>query len=34
MLHRVDVRPYAFIRDPDGYQIEIWHENTPLHLRP
>jgi catechol 2,3-dioxygenase-like lactoylglutathione lyase family enzyme len=27
-------QPYAFIRDPDGYQIEIWHENTPLHLRP
>lgn len=24
-------QPYAFIRDPDGYQIEIWHENTPLH---
>jgi len=27
-------QPYAFIRDPDGFQIEIWHENTPLHLRP
>ena len=24
-------QPYAFILDPDGYEIEIWHENTPLY---
>jgi len=24
-------QPFAFIRDPDGYEIEIWHENTPHH---
>jgi len=24
-------QPYAFIHDPDGYEIEIWHENTPHH---
>jgi len=26
-----DSQPYAFVRDPDGYVIELWHENTPLH---
>lgn len=26
-----DNQPYAFILDPDGYEIEIWHENTPHH---
>lgn len=26
-----DNQPFAFVRDPDGYEIEIWHENTP-HL--
>jgi len=26
-----DKQPFAFIRDPDGYEIELWHENTPLH---
>lgn len=20
--------PYAFVRDPDGYEIEIWYEST------
>jgi catechol 2,3-dioxygenase-like lactoylglutathione lyase family enzyme len=24
-------QPFVFIRDPDGYEIEIWHENTPHH---
>ncbi len=27
-----DNQPYAFVLDPDGYEIEIWHENTPHHL--
>jgi hypothetical protein len=22
-------QPFAFVRDPDGYEIELWHENTP-----
>ena len=26
-----DNQPYAFVFDPDGYEIEIWHENTPHH---
>lgn len=26
-----DNQPFAFVRDHDGYEIEIWHENTP-HL--
>lgn len=26
-----DDQPYAFLRDPDGYEIELWHENTPHH---
>jgi catechol 2,3-dioxygenase len=26
-----DHQPFAFVRDPDGYEIELWHENTP-HL--
>ena len=26
-----DNQPYAFIIDPDGYEIELWHENTPHH---
>jgi catechol 2,3-dioxygenase-like lactoylglutathione lyase family enzyme len=25
-------QPFAFVRDPDGYEIELWHENTPHHL--
>lgn len=24
-------QPFAFVRDPDGYEIELWHENTPPH---
>ena len=24
-------QPFAFVRDPDGYEIELWHENTPHH---
>ena len=28
-----DDQPYAFILDPDGYEIEIWHENTPHHAQ-
>jgi catechol 2,3-dioxygenase-like lactoylglutathione lyase family enzyme len=27
---RGDGQPYAFILDPDGYEIELWHMNTPL----
>ena len=27
---RGDNQPYAFIDDPDGYEIEIWHMNAPL----
>lgn len=27
-------QPFAFIRDPDGYEIEIWHENTPHYENP
>ena len=27
-----DNQPFAFVRDPDGYEIELWHENTPHHL--
>jgi catechol 2,3-dioxygenase-like lactoylglutathione lyase family enzyme len=26
-----DNQPYAFVFDPDGYEIEIWHEHTPHH---
>jgi catechol 2,3-dioxygenase-like lactoylglutathione lyase family enzyme len=26
-----DNQPYAFVSDPDGYEIEIWHERTPHH---
>ena len=26
-----DNQPFAFVLDPDGYEIEIWHENTPHH---
>ena len=26
-----DNQPFAFMSDPDGYEIEIWHENTPHH---
>lgn len=25
-------QPFVFVRDPDGYEIEIWHENTPHYL--
>jgi len=24
--------PYAFIYDPDGYEIEVWYENIPPEL--
>ena len=24
-------QPFAFVRDPDGYEIELWHENTAHH---
>jgi len=27
-------QPFAFVQDPDGYEIEIWHENTPPHAPP
>src|SRR5262249_45139258 len=27
-----DQQPFAFVRDPDGYEIELWHENTPHHV--
>jgi catechol 2,3-dioxygenase-like lactoylglutathione lyase family enzyme len=27
-----DNQPYAFILDPEGYEIEIWYENTPHHF--
>lgn len=27
-----DNQPFAFVRDPDGYEIELWHENTPHHF--
>jgi catechol 2,3-dioxygenase-like lactoylglutathione lyase family enzyme len=27
-----DNQPFAFVLDPEGYEIEIWHENTPHHL--
>ena len=26
-----DNQPFAFILDPDGYEIELWHENTAHH---
>jgi catechol 2,3-dioxygenase-like lactoylglutathione lyase family enzyme len=26
-------QPYAFVLDPEGYEIEIWHENTPQHVQ-
>jgi catechol 2,3-dioxygenase-like lactoylglutathione lyase family enzyme len=26
-----DNQPFAFVLDPEGYEIEIWHENTPHH---
>ena len=26
-----DNQPYAFVFDPDGYEIEVWHVNTPHH---
>jgi catechol 2,3-dioxygenase-like lactoylglutathione lyase family enzyme len=26
-----DNQPYAFVLDPEGYEIEIWYENTPHH---
>jgi hypothetical protein len=26
-----DNQPFVFVLDPDGYEIEIWHENTPHH---
>jgi catechol 2,3-dioxygenase len=34
LLNRGDFggnQPFVFVRDPDGYEIEIWHESTP-HL--
>jgi catechol 2,3-dioxygenase-like lactoylglutathione lyase family enzyme len=27
---RGDNQPYAFVSDPDGYDIEIWHMNASL----
>jgi catechol 2,3-dioxygenase-like lactoylglutathione lyase family enzyme len=24
-------QPFAFVRDPDGYEIELWYESTPHH---
>jgi catechol 2,3-dioxygenase-like lactoylglutathione lyase family enzyme len=27
-----DNQPFAFVLDPEGYEIEIWHENMPHHL--
>jgi catechol 2,3-dioxygenase-like lactoylglutathione lyase family enzyme len=27
---RGDNQPFAFVRDPDGYEIEIWHMNASL----
>ena len=24
--------PYAFVRDPDGYEIELWFENSTLEV--
>jgi catechol 2,3-dioxygenase-like lactoylglutathione lyase family enzyme len=24
-------QPFAFVRDLDGYEIELWHEHTPHH---
>jgi catechol 2,3-dioxygenase-like lactoylglutathione lyase family enzyme len=27
-----DNQPFAFVRDPEGYEIELWHENTPHHV--
>jgi catechol 2,3-dioxygenase-like lactoylglutathione lyase family enzyme len=24
-------QPFAFVRDLDGYEIELWYEHTPLH---
>jgi len=26
-----DNQPYAFVLDPDGYEIELWYEHTPHH---
>jgi catechol 2,3-dioxygenase-like lactoylglutathione lyase family enzyme len=26
-----DNQPFAFVLDPEGYEIEIWYENTPHH---
>jgi catechol 2,3-dioxygenase len=23
--------PFAFVEDPDGYEIELWYESTPPH---
>jgi catechol 2,3-dioxygenase-like lactoylglutathione lyase family enzyme len=24
-------QPFAFVEDPDGYEIELWYEDTPPH---
>lgn len=26
-------QPYAFVSDPDGYEIELWYEKTPPHAQ-
>ena len=28
-----DGQPFAYVEDPDGYEIELWYEATPPHLR-
>ena len=25
-------QPFAFVSDPDGYEIEVWYESTPHHV--
>ena len=24
-------QPFAFVEDPDGYELELWYEDTPPH---
>jgi catechol 2,3-dioxygenase-like lactoylglutathione lyase family enzyme len=24
-------QPFAYVEDPDGYEIELWYEDTPPH---
>ena len=26
-------QPFAFVEDPDGYEIELWYESTPPHAQ-